>query len=202
MIMRTTFGQTTCTRTIVLVNNVFPSYCSDTSPILEVDVVQRASGKVNAPPAPPPQPLRCAFPVTHSPGATLEAVDYDSPVDPKPRRVSPAHRRAHFELIVFRVVRPENVSILRRKKGTLARIRVANVRGTRGGESTIGQPVCMCPRPPGWQSCYETENGAIRECSSPTPPMVYSIFYTSPAPSRNGIRGCVANGRMAEASNK
>lgn len=72
--------------------------------------MKSARGKVDTAPAPAPQPLRGSLPVAASPGATLEAVDHDSPVDPKPRRVSPARRRAYFELVAFRVVGPERVS--------------------------------------------------------------------------------------------
>ncbi len=81
---------------------------SERSPILDVDFVQSTSGKIDTTAASSAQALLPAFPVAHNGAAPLEAVDYGNSVDPESRRVSPAQGCAHFELIGFRVVRPES----------------------------------------------------------------------------------------------
>jgi len=80
---------------------------SGCSPILDVDVVQSTGGEIDAAAASSTQTFLPAFPVAGNVASPLEAVDYDYTVDPESCRVSPARGCAHFELIDFRVVRPE-----------------------------------------------------------------------------------------------
>lgn len=87
---------------------------SERLPILDVDLVQSAGGKIYATAATSAQTLFPALPVTDSAATTLEAVNYDNPVDPEPRCVSPSRSRAQFELIGFRVVWSEGIVFRRR----------------------------------------------------------------------------------------